>query len=137
MKRVMSLIFFCNVLLVGSPPGNKWLCTVQNWLFDSHLKELLPQDQFFRKKATICSDDFCAQWTYVRFGWSWDTRLLFTFRVYTHISIIHSPVTILYMSFETPPFYFFERLFAPIDSSIFLSFWEIMWNPTRTNSFHS
>ena len=108
--------------------ANKWLCTTQNWLFCVVLVVRLLHSQFFQKKtgdhllgSALCARNFCWIWLILKHSYS---RLLFTFGLIRVNPFDRSSAIV-----------FLKHFFRPINTSLLLSDWKIVWDPTRTNYF--
>ena len=102
--------------------ANQWLCTTHNWL----------RPVFPKKQTITCLEKLRARATFVGFSSSWNThtpphRLLFTFgliRVNTRFITFHDVIDV----FRSTAIVFLEHFFRPIDTSLFLSDWQNVWD---------
>ena len=123
---------------LGRPLANKWLCTTRNWMLCVVLVVRLPHVQYFQKKrgdhllgSATCASNFCWIWLILKHPYS---RLLFTFGIIRINSLFincHDVMVVL----RSTAIGFLKHLFWPIYTSLFLSDWQLVWNPTRTNFF--
>ena len=83
--------------------------------------------------SASCASKFCWIWLILKHLYS---RLLFTFGlIYVNLRFIVCANVI--DVFRSTAIVFLEHFFWPIDtSSFFLSDWQIVWHPTRTNFFY-
>ena len=98
---------------------------------------------FSKEQQIICMQVLCARATFVGFGSSWNThtvswnnQLLSTFgliRVNSRFIACHYVLDV----FRSTAILFLEHFFRPIDRSLILSDWQIVWDPTQTNFFDS
>ena len=81
--------------------------------------------------SASCLSNFCWIWFILKQPYN---RLLFTFGlicVNPRFIICHDVIDV----FRSTAIIFLEHFFRPVDTSLFLSNWQIVWDPMRTNFF--
>ena len=122
---------------LGRQLANKCLYITKNWLFCVVQVVRLQHVQFFwitgdyLLGSASCASNFCWIWLILKHPYS---RLLFTFgliRVNPRFITCHDAID----EIRKTAIVFLEHFFRKIDISIFLSDWQIEWDPTWTNLF--
>ena len=124
---------------LGRQLANKWLCTTQNWLFCVVLVVRWDMSSFsentgdYLLESESWASNFCWIWLILQHPYS---RLMFTcglIRWNPRFITCHDVIDV----FRSTAIVFLDHFFRPIDTSFFLTDWQIMWNPMRTNFIDS
>ena len=119
--------------------ANKWFCTPQNWLFWVALVVRLRNVQLSEKTGdhllgSVSSEsNFCWFWLILKHPYSW---LLFTFGL-TRVNLRFIACPDIVDVFRSSAIVFLRAFLSTNRREPYLSDWQIMWDPTRTNFFGS
>ena len=121
----------------GRQLANKWLCTTQNWLFCVILVvQLRHVHFFFKNRLSFAWKCFMREQLLLDLAHLETTIQSTVVYLRAHIrksTIGHLSWSHRRVSKQRDRMHFFR----PIDTSLFLSDWQIVWIPMRTNFFDS
>ena len=108
-------------------------CSALFQWYDGNMSSFFEKTGAHLLGSASCASNFCWIWLILKHPYS---RLLFSFgliQVNSWFITCHGVIDV----FRSTAIVFLEHFFWPFDTSLFLSDWQIVWDPMRTHFFES